>query len=68
VPPLLILHGAKDNVVPADQSERLFAAYSGKKRLVILPWAGHNFEYPIYGPSGQLLEHLSEDFILKGTR
>jgi acetyl esterase/lipase len=64
-PPLLILHGAKDNVVPADQSERLFAAYSGKKRLVILPWAGHNFEYPIYGPSGQLLEHLSEDFILK---
>jgi acetyl esterase/lipase len=67
-PPLLMLHGAKDIVVPADQSERLFAAYSGIKRLVILPWAGHNFEYPIYGPSGQLLEHLSEDFILKGTR
>jgi acetyl esterase/lipase len=67
-PPLLMLHGAKDNVVPANQSERLFSAYSGKKRLVFLPWAGHNFEYPIYGPSGQLLEHLSEDFILKGTR
>ena len=65
-PPVLILHGAKDNVVPANQSKMLFDTYPGKKRLVILPWAGHNFEYPIYGPSGQLLEHLSEDFILKG--
>ncbi len=63
VPPLLILHGLKDNVVPAEQSETLFAQYPGNKRLVLLPWAGHNFEYPIYGPSGQLTTHLSEEFI-----
>lgn len=68
VPPLLLLHGLKDNVVPVAQSEKLHASYPGKKRFVALPWAGHNFEYPIYGPSGQLTTHLSEDFILNGLR
>ena len=65
-PPLLILHGLKDNVVPSEQSEMLFSRYPGKKRLVLLPWAGHNFEYPIYGPSGQLVTHLSAEFISIG--
>jgi acetyl esterase/lipase len=65
-PPLLILHGLKDNVVPSEQSEMLFSRYPGKKRLVLLPWAGHNFEYPIYGPSGQLATHLSAEFISIG--
>lgn len=65
-PPILILHGLKDNVVPAEQSKRLFTRYPGKKRLVLLPWAGHNFEYPIYGPSGQLTTNLSHDFISIG--
>jgi len=66
VPPLLLMHGSKDNVVPATQSDSLYTLYRGKKRLVRLPWAGHNFEYPIYGPSGQLTTHLSVDFVLKG--
>lgn len=65
VPPLLLMHGSKDNVVPVAQSDTLYRLYPGKKQLVLLPWAGHNFEYPIYGPSGQLTTHLSEEFVLR---
>jgi fermentation-respiration switch protein FrsA (DUF1100 family) len=60
------MHGSKDNVVPVAQSDTLYRLYPGKKQLVLLPWAGHNFEYPIYGPSGQLTTHLSEEFISVG--
>jgi acetyl esterase/lipase len=64
MPPLLLMHGENDNVVPIEQSMELYSKYFGKKRFVVIPWAGHNFEYPIYGPSGQLVQHLSEDFIV----
>lgn len=42
-PPLLILHGQKDEVIPYAHAEILFAAASGIKRLVALPNSMHRF-------------------------
>ncbi|MSQ89623.1 MAG: alpha/beta hydrolase [Betaproteobacteria bacterium] len=40
--PLLCLIAERDEVVPPVHAERLFAAWGGPKRKVILPEAGHN--------------------------
>lgn len=41
--PLLILHGAEDQVVPTDMGRALFAAAgSDTKRLIVVEGAGHN--------------------------
>ena len=40
--PLLIVHGERDRVVPADQGRRLLPAASEPKEGVFLPEAGHN--------------------------
>ena len=40
--PLLVIHGARDDIVPPVQGEKVFAAAREPKRLVILPNAGHN--------------------------
>ena len=63
MPPLLLLHGAKDQIVPVSQSRKLNTFYKGANAYVELPFSNHNFEYPLYGPSGQLLHHLSIAFI-----
>ena len=39
--PLLILHGAKDHIVPIAFGERLFAAANEPKRFVRFPEGGH---------------------------
>ena len=66
MPPILLMHGEKDNIIPIEQS-RKFHQYMVSKKLncefIELPWATHNFEYPIYGPSGQLVENASFHFI-----
>ncbi len=41
--PLLLVHGAKDSLVPVDQCRELHAAAPGPKRMVILPEADHRF-------------------------
>lgn len=48
--PLLVIAAAKDSIVPASQSERLYAAASPPKRLVIIDGAGHNDEEILAGP------------------
>jgi acetyl esterase/lipase len=63
LPPLLLLHGAMDQIVPVTQSRTLNTGYSGMHSYVEMPFSNHNFEYPFYGPSGQLIHHLSIDFI-----
>lgn len=63
LPPLLLLHGAQDQIVPVVQSRTLNTLYPGAHAYVELPFSNHNFEYPLYGPSGQLLHHLSIAFI-----
>lgn len=43
--PLLVVHGADDDIVPARMGERLFAAAREPKRLLLVPGAGHNDAY-----------------------
>ena len=40
--PLLCLIAERDEVIPPEHAERLFAAWRGPKRKVLLPAAGHN--------------------------
>lgn len=40
--PLLIVHGAKDNILPVKYAEQMFAAAAEPKRLVKLKNSGHN--------------------------
>ncbi len=40
--PLLVLHGARDTIVPLPFGQRLFAAAREPKELVVLPDGGHN--------------------------
>ena len=42
--PTLVIAGDRDDVVPADQSRRVFDAAAGPKELVIVPGADHNDE------------------------
>lgn len=42
VVPVLIIHGAADVDTPPDHAKRIFAALSGRKRLIIVPGAQHN--------------------------
>lgn len=39
--PLLILHGVKDRVVPAEHARRLYESASMPKELWLLPEVGH---------------------------
>lgn len=41
--PLLVLHGARDRIVPLDMGEALFAAANEPKKMVVFPEAGHLF-------------------------
>jgi uncharacterized protein len=41
-PPVLLIHGRKDEIIPAHNSRDLYAASSGTRYLVELPDAGHN--------------------------
>lgn len=40
--PLLVLHGARDTIVPVMHGEELLEAARGPKRMHVLPGAGHN--------------------------
>jgi fermentation-respiration switch protein FrsA (DUF1100 family) len=40
--PLLVLHGKRDDLVPAAHGEALFEAAPEPKRLCLFPAAGHN--------------------------
>lgn len=66
MPPVLLIHGEKDNIVSVEQSREFHQYLTAKKvesELCVLPWATHNFEYPIYGPSGQFVENATFHFI-----
>lgn len=40
-PPLLVIHGMQDSLIPPHNAEDLFAAASAKKSIIRLPKAGH---------------------------
>jgi uncharacterized protein len=54
--PLLVVAGARDRIVPASHSRRLFAAAPQPKRLVVLEGADHNDHDLLAGP--RLVEEL----------
>lgn len=62
LPPTLILHGAKDDLVFLAQSQR-FVERHPSARLVVYPWANHGFDVNFNGPSGQLSTFEVEDFL-----
>jgi uncharacterized protein len=51
--PLLCLVAERDEVIPAVHAERLFEAWGGAKRKVVLAGAGHNSSdaHPLFWPS-----------------
>lgn len=40
--PVLVIHGAADADTPPAHAQRVFDALSGRKRLILVPGAGHN--------------------------
>lgn len=44
--PIIFIHGDNDDFVPCDMSERLYAECSSKKKLVLIPGAGHGVAFP----------------------
>jgi fermentation-respiration switch protein FrsA (DUF1100 family) len=41
--PVLIVHGAEDNLVPPEMAKRLYEAARGPKRLLMVEGAGHRW-------------------------
>lgn len=62
LPPTLILHGGRDDLVFLAQSER-FVERHPQARLIVYPWANHGFDINFNGPSGQLSTLAVEDFL-----
>ena len=64
-PPTFLVHGASDPLVPVSQSEELAAALTRAgvpNRLVVIPGAGHDLDFPIKTPRNlvfQVLEFLN---------
>ena len=63
-PPVFLVHGADDPLVPVSQSEELAAALTAAgvpNQLVVIPGAGHDLDFPIKTPRiliFQILEFL----------
>lgn len=49
--PLLMLHGDRDNIVPYELGQKLYAEVQGPKEFVTLSGAGHNDTYFVAGKS-----------------
>lgn len=65
-PPTLMLHGQRDELIWARQSERLSEKLTelGVKNLLIkLAWGDHGFDCNLWGPSGQIYLYVLERFI-----
>ncbi|MGV1014445.1 MAG: alpha/beta hydrolase [Methyloceanibacter sp.] len=60
--PLLIIHGARDKVIPLDQARHVFHAANEPKRLVVVPHASHNdlFEQGAWVTVRDFLDGLPE--------
>lgn len=40
--PVIFLHGSDDTLIPVSHSRRLFARFTGRKKLIIVPQGAHN--------------------------
>ena len=59
--PVLVLHGARDDVVPIAFGEKLFALIPGPKQFIRFPDAGHN-DLDHYGAMQAVHEFLAKTF------
>jgi pimeloyl-ACP methyl ester carboxylesterase len=57
--PVLVLHGARDNVVPIEYGERLYAMIPGRKKFVRLETARHN-DHDQYGAVTIIQQFLAD--------
>ncbi len=70
-PPTLLIHGTRDSIVPASQSERLTQSLREAQRVVFsfqLPWATHSCDTNVHGPCGQASTYLIERFLARVLR
>ena len=58
--PVIFFHGEADDYVPCDMSRRNYEACASRKKLVLVPGAGHGLSYPI--APALYLESLREFF------
>lgn len=49
-PPLLIIHGEKDDLIPASEAKDNFHDASEPKQILLLPGSNHNDKGPDFGP------------------
>jgi fermentation-respiration switch protein FrsA (DUF1100 family) len=57
--PVLLLHGARDNIVPIALGERLYALITAPKRFVRFPEGGHE-NLGLYGAIEAARQFLAE--------
>jgi acetyl esterase/lipase len=65
-PPTLLIHGMRDNVVPAEESVRLESKLqdAGVKHMFVrMPWATHACDRSWGGPCGQIATYAVERFL-----
>lgn len=70
IPPTLLIHGGRDELVSPDQSERLAARLNetGSRHLLLhLPWATHGCDAHFNGPCGQITTYAIERFLAAVT-
>ncbi len=66
VPPTLMIHGIRDELVSIENSRRLDRALTSTHvphLLIELPWATHGCDYNFSGPCGQLSTYAIERFL-----
>jgi acetyl esterase/lipase len=71
LPPTLLVHGTRDELVFVEQSHRLDARLTeaGVPHLLVeLPWATHGFDGVLWGPGGQIGTWSVERFLANVTR
>lgn len=65
--PVLILHGARDDVVPVEMGRKLYALLKGPKDIVIYPDAGHVL-HAQFGSMKTVREWIAKAHETSGTR
>ena len=71
--PVLVFHGTRDEIVPADMGRQIHAAATGYKRLVLLDGGSHNDPHheqaaPYFTALREFLDEVSEEAGMGGDR
>ena len=63
--PVLIVHGGKDEIVPVEQSKKLFESLKGEKHLEIIKETSHQFRGELLKESNDLITDFLQENLLK---